>query len=99
MNGVDNGFNDRNDENAGGETSLALSPDGRCFATAESHCDIALWDTQTGTHITTLEYSGGITSLEFLPDGQLYLETPTGRYRCGILSLAHVSKLSRRTVT
>ena len=50
---------------------LALSPDGRRFATAAMNRDISLWDAQTGTHIVTLEYSGGIFSLEFLPDGQL----------------------------
>ena len=51
--------------------SLAVSPDGRCFATAADNGDIALWDAQTGTHIATLEYAGGIYSLEFLADGQL----------------------------
>ena len=71
MTGADNGFNDRNDENAGGSESLALSPDGRCFATAADNGDIALWDAQIGTHIATLEYAGGIYSLEFLADGQL----------------------------
>ena len=71
MTGVDNGFNGRHDENAGRSVSLALSPDGRCFATAADGCEIALWDTQTGTHIATLEHAGGIRSLEFLPDGQL----------------------------
>ena len=71
MNGAENGFNDRHDENAGGKTSLALSPDGQCFATAARDCDIALWDTRTGTHIMTLEHAGGIYSLEFLADGQL----------------------------
>ena len=51
--------------------SLAVSPDGRCFATAADNGDIALWDAQIGTHIATLEYAGGIYSLEFLADGQL----------------------------
>ena len=51
--------------------SLAISPDGRCFATASKNCDIALWDSHTGTHITTLEHAGDIYSLEFLADGQL----------------------------
>ena len=40
-------------------------------ATAADNGDIALWDAQTGTHIATLEYAGGIYSLEFLADGQL----------------------------
>ena len=71
MTAAENGFIDRNDENAGGETSLAVSPDGRCFATATENCDIALWDTQTGTHIMTLEHASAIRSLEFLSDGQL----------------------------
>ena len=71
MNGADNGFNDRRDGDSGGATLLALSPDERCFATAAYSCDIALWDTQTGTHIATLEHAGDIYSLEFLPDGQL----------------------------
>ena len=71
MTGVDNGFNARNDENAGGTISLAVSPDGRCFATASYDCDIALWDSHTGTHITTLEHAGGIFSLKFLANGQL----------------------------
>ena len=50
---------------------LALSRDGRCFATSDTHCDIALWNTQTGTHITTLDYAGHIFSLAFLSDSQL----------------------------
>ena len=53
---------------------LAVSPDGRCFATAADNGDIALWDAQTGTHIATLKYAGGIYSLEFLADGQLASE-------------------------
>ena len=71
MTSAENGFNDRRDENARGNTSLALSPDGRCFATADEDCDIALWDAQTGTHIMTLDHAGGIWSLEFLAHSQL----------------------------
>ena len=74
MTGADNGFNDKRDESTriGWRTvSLAVSLDGRCFATASEYCDIALWDTHTGTHITTLEYAGDITSLEFFADGHL----------------------------
>ena len=73
MTGADNGFNDRSDEStrARGLALLAVSPDGRCFATAAEQCDIALWDTDTGTHIMTLEHTGVIWSLEFLPDGHL----------------------------
>ena len=57
MTGADNGFNDIRDEDMRG--------------IAADHLDIALWDAQTGTHIETLEYAGGIYSLEFLADGQL----------------------------
>ena len=60
MTGADNGSNDRRDEGAGGIVSLAVSPDGRCFVTAAYECDIALWDTYTGTHIITLEDASGI---------------------------------------
>ena len=49
--------------------SLAASPDGRCFATAAVHCDIVV--SHTATHVTTLEHTGKIRSLEFLADGQL----------------------------
>ena len=66
---ADNGFNDRNNER--GSDSLAVSPDGRYFATAAEDCDIALWDSHTGTHITTVEQAGDIYSLEFLASGQL----------------------------
>ena len=96
MIGADNGFNDRNDENAEVDTSLAASPDGRCFATAAYKCDIALWDSHTGTHITTVEQAG-VYSLEFLATANLYLGTTTGKYHCGTLSLAHVS--GTRTAT
>ena len=68
---VDNGFNDRRDKDVGANASLALSPNGQCFATAAEGCEIALWDAQTGIHIATLEYAGIIYSLEFLSDGQL----------------------------
>ena len=71
MTGVDNRFSDRRDENEMWLVSLAVSPDGRCFATAADSCNIALWDAQTGTHITTLDNAGDIYSLEFLPSGQL----------------------------
>ena len=71
MTGVDNTFRDRRDENDMWLVSLVVSPDGRCFATAADSCDIALWDAQTGTHITTLDHAGEIYSLEFLPSGQL----------------------------
>ena len=46
--GADNEFNGRREENQTVNVSLALSPDGRYFATAADHCDISLWDTQTG---------------------------------------------------
>ena len=71
MTGAGNGLNDRCDEGAGGIVSLAVSPDGRCFTTATVGCNIAQWDTDTGTHISTLEHAGEICSLEFLPNGQL----------------------------
>ena len=71
MTGVDNGFNDRNDEHAEGDTSLAVSPDGQCCATAADNCEIALWDAETGAHITRLEYNGEVFLLEFLSDSQL----------------------------
>ena len=71
MNGAENGFNDRNDEDTRGIASLALSQDGRCFATAEEDCDIALWDAESGAHITRLEYNGEVFLLEFLSDSQL----------------------------
>ena len=55
----------------GTSVSLALSRDGRYFATAAGKCDIELWDAQTGSHITTLEDTDRIHSLDFLPDGRL----------------------------
>ena len=63
MTGVDNGFSGRCDTSQTGNLSLAVSPDERYFATAARNCDIALWDTQTGMHIMTLEHAGGIRSL------------------------------------
>ena len=42
-----------------------------CFVTANTNCDTALWNTQTGTHIATLDYAGHIFSLELLSDSQL----------------------------
>ena len=42
-----------------------------CFVTATTNCDTALWNTQTGTHIATLDYVGHIFSLELLSDSQL----------------------------
>ena len=60
MTGVDIGFNDRRDEYTRGAVSLAVSPDGQCCATAADHCDIELWDAETGAHITRLEYNGEV---------------------------------------
>ena len=71
MTGADNGFNERRDEDMRGIVSLAVSADGQCCATAADHCDIALWDAETGTHITRLEYNGEVFLLEFLSDSQL----------------------------
>ena len=71
MTGSDKGFNDRHNDHTGKRVSLAVSPDGRCIATATDKCDVALWDAETGTHIATLEYAGDIYSLAFLPDGHL----------------------------
>ena len=62
---------DRFKEGSTSHGSLAVSPDGRCFATATEYCDIALWDTHTGAHIATLEHAGETYSLEFLADGHL----------------------------
>ena len=58
--------------------SLALSPDGRCFAIVAGKCRITLWDVQTGTHMMTLEYAGEILSLEFVADDQLASGNPYG---------------------
>ena len=71
MPGINNTFNDRRKDEVTWFVSLALSRDGRCFATAAANCDIALWDAQTGTHIMTLEHADVIYSLEFLHNGQL----------------------------
>ena len=53
------------------DVSLAVTSDGRCFAMAADNRDIALWDAQTGTHIATLKYAGGMYSLELLANGHL----------------------------
>ena len=53
MTGADNGFNDRRDEDMRIIVSLAVSSDGRCFATAADYCDIAVWDAETGAHNDT----------------------------------------------
>ena len=72
MTGVDNGFNDSRREGfIVNDVSLAVSPDGRCFATVAENCDIALWDVQTGIHIMTIECARETCSLEFLADGHL----------------------------
>ena len=57
MTGTDNGFNDRRDEDMRG--------------IAADHRDIALWDAESGAHITRLEYNGEVFLLEFLSDSQL----------------------------
>ena len=75
MKGIDNTFNDRRR----GEALLVVSPDGQCFATTSNGCDIALWDTETGTHIMALEHIGVIYSLEFLPNGQLVSGNENGK--------------------
>ena len=59
--------------------SHAVSPDGRCFATATGACNIALWDTDTGTHIATLEHANSIFSLKFLANGQLVSGNDDGK--------------------
>ena len=61
---------DRFKEGSASHALLTVSPDGRCFATAD-YCNIALWDSHTGSHMTTLEHTGDIITLEFLADDHL----------------------------
>ena len=71
MTGIDNGSDGRRRGAWNEDVSVALSPDGRHFATGADECDIALWDVHTGTHIITFERAVHICSLEFFPNGQL----------------------------
>ncbi|MBU0510301.1 MAG: hypothetical protein KKD28_02370 [Chloroflexi bacterium] len=50
---------------------VALSPDGRILAVADSNSRIQLWDTSTGkqTHNIPIEQTGQILALAFSPDG------------------------------
>ena len=63
MTGADNGSNDRRDEYTRGVVSLAVSPDGQCYATAADICSVVCRD--ESSHNDT-RHAGEISSLEFM---------------------------------
>jgi WD40 repeat protein len=62
---------------AGAVRDVAFSPDGKFVATASSDKTARVWETATGTLISTLaEHQGALASVAFSPDGQ-FIVTPS----------------------
>ena len=55
----------------GNVTSLALTPDGKCLATADFDGNIHLWQVRQGKQLLTFQgHTNWVTSVSFSPDGQ-----------------------------
>jgi len=61
--------------------SVAISPDGRRIAAAESRPIARLWETDTGKELRSLRHNEQVSSVAWSPDGRLVTRTLNGNVR------------------